>query len=198
MEISQKKFMFGTRHIAVDENKVTVKIEKFNLNNEYSFDIEVLSEHYNRIKKFPYDWLCVIIVATIIDISFVIRSFYAREQLIILVPVMFITIGWIISIVKFWKNSINSILFFNRFDGSVVLELFYNYPSQVEFSDFVEFIKKKISVISEQKKNTQKSFSFELREIVKLKEDGLLDEQEFKILKDKLINKTVESGKIGF
>jgi len=200
MEISQKKFLFGKRHITIDENKVTVAIEKFNSKNEYSFDIEVISEHSNQIKKIPQDWLGAIIVVTLINIFLVIWLFHVPGDGKPAVAV-FLTVFafvWIICLVKLRMNSINSLLFFNRFDGNVVLELFRDHPNHTEFTAFVEFLKKKISVSYEQQKNLKKSFSYELHEIVKLKEDGLLDEREFKILKEGLINKTVEPAKIGF
>jgi hypothetical protein len=83
-------------------------------------------------------------------------------------------------------------MFLNRFTGQPAVVLFTGKPDRATFQDFVAEFAKRINAATEAKKKEMGAIpgglAHEIRELVKLRDEGLLSHEEFRQAKAKLLD----------
>jgi len=98
----------------------------------------------------------------------------------------------LVSAMRIAARRLDCTMFVNRFTGEPAVVLFTGKPDQATFSDFVAEFAQRITAATEAKKKEigalPGGLAHEIRELVKLRDEGLLSHQEFKHAKAKLLD----------
>jgi len=95
------------------------------------------------------------------------------------------------------KQSYDLVIFRNPYSGGQIAFL-NNVPTPEEFRSFIDILVSEIKANRIAPYQPMKSLSDELRNLAKLKDDGVLTEDEFRVAKQNLINAAKEPGPVGF
>lgn len=122
------------------------------------------------------------------------RVMCATFAVITAVPVL-------ISAFRMWKDSFDIVVFFNRFNGEPVFNLFHAKPNPEEFRAFVGEITKRIKQagLESEKPEDSSSIPQQIQGFARLRDQGILTQEEFDKIKARLLGSLEnEPKRIGF
>ncbi|VAW91719.1 hypothetical protein MNBD_GAMMA23-104 [hydrothermal vent metagenome] len=169
--------IFNDKHIQVTTNNLVEE-------KSFSINLGLLEPWPVRHRKISIAWLAAVLyffISTIIYI-FYLTSNINSGLLGKLMPLIVIFIlATIASLIMFYYRSPNVTEFRSRYAGCVLLSFLYNKPTPEIFEKFIDEMRARILTASQNiKMDKRRMLVIELKELDRLKNEGILDEQRIK------------------
>ena len=183
--IQKSKAKSETRQFEIFNDK-HIQVTTSNLIEEKTFSINLglLEPWPVRHRKISIAWLAAIVyfaVSTIIYIAYLtthINSGLLSKLMPLIVIFILLTIA---SLIMFYYRSPNVTEFRSRYAGCVLIRFLYNKPSPEIFSKFIDEIRARILTASQNIKiDKRRMLVIELKELDRLKKEGILDSHHIK------------------
>ena len=195
LEIQQKAWFQGRRQLAVDDKKAVYTEKRLLRRQTISHDLHYLDPDPVVLKTAPTDWLAVAIISGLILLSCVGCALAIDDEDTRVASIVFAVLAAVfllISAMRIASRKVDCTMFLNRYTGQPAIVLFTGKPDQAAFQDFVAEFAKRIHAATEAKKKEMGAvpggLAHEIRELVKLRDEGLLSHEEFKQAKAKLLD----------
>lgn len=203
MRITQKKFLKGWRTFElVDDSTLRLEWKLGRQLQERSIDLTGFES--NPIHDRHSD-----IIALIVGILFALPAvflfaslFWVDQGAIIAIFVFAFALAGIsgFAIRQYSMRTYDVITFAHAYTGET-FSFFVDEPNPTEFKEFVEELKKRIQKLqhtSVPPPRAPQSFSQELQSLAKLRDDGVLSEDEFNIAKKRILGEDSSAPLVGF
>ncbi|MCU0607906.1 MAG: SHOCT domain-containing protein [Candidatus Edwardsbacteria bacterium] len=201
--LKQKARYSGTQEFALlDDGMLDVYTKDGGKTHQFKIDLAALDPNYTRVRNIAYQWYIGIFGWLFFSVVFIawglsMGEAYVAKYILVVIGVL---IG-AMSFVSYMQATIRSrdvILFKVRNDPKSYLVLWNYLPDPESFSRFLEMLVKKISSVSiVPPGKTAGTFAAELVEIGRMREKGLLTDEEFILAKKRLLEPQDQGG-IGF
>ena len=195
IEIQQKAWFQGKRELAVDDKKAVYTEKRLLRRQTLSHDLHYLDPDPVVLKTAPTDWLAVAIGSTLILLLCIGCALAVDDGDARAASITFAVLAGLfllVSAMRIASRKLDCTMFLNRFTGQPAVVLFTGKPDQATFKDFVVEFAKRITAATEAKKKEMGAIpgglAHEIRELVKLRDEGLLSHDEFKQAKAKLLD----------
>ena len=195
LEIHQKAWFQGRRQLAVDDKKAVYTEKRLLRRQTISHDLHYLDPDPVVLKTAPTDWLAVAIGSALILLLCVGCALAVDDEDARAASITFAVLAGLfllVSAMRIASRKLDCTMFLNRFTGQPAVVLFTGKPDQATFKDFVVEFAKRITAATEAKKKEMGAIpgglAHEIRELVKLRDEGLLSHDEFKQAKAKLLD----------
>lgn len=183
--VQRSKAKSETRQFEIFNDKF-IQITTSNLVEEKSFAINLglLEPWPVRHRKISIAWLSAVLyfaISTVIYI-FYLTANIGSDLLGKLVPLIAVFILLTLaSLIMFYYRSPNVTEFRSRYAGCVLISFLYNKPSADMFEKFIDEMRARILTASQNiKMDKRRMLVIELRELDRLKKEGILNEQHLK------------------
>ena len=195
LEIQQKAWFQGRRQLAVDDKKAVYTEKRLMRRQTISHDLHYLDPDPVVLKTAPTDWLAVAIGSALILLLCVGCALAVDDEDARAASILFAVLAalfLLVSAMRIAARKLDCTMFLNRFTGEPAVVLFTGKPDLATFKDFVVEFAKRITAATEAKKKEigalPGGLAHEIRELVKLRDEGLLSHDEFKQAKAKLLD----------
>ena len=183
--VQKSKAKSETRQFEVYNDKF-IQVTTSNLVEEKSFNVNLglLEPWPVRHRKISIAWLSAVLyfaISTVIYI-FYLTAHIGSDLLGKLVPLIAVFILLTIaSLIMFYYRSPNVTEFRSRYAGCVLISFLYNKPSADIFEKFIDEMRARILTASQNiKMDKRRMLVIELRELDRLKKEGILNAQHLK------------------
>lgn len=199
--LEQKLFLRGRQKFELTEDDhIEVTFQDFSVHRKFKLPIWQIDPEPERIKYREGGTILGIWIFGILWIGTLIGAIFINDvgarMAIIFFPGLLFSIPFVACIVKFKKKSLDCLSFALRDGGA--LHIWHEKPDAKTFHAFCEELSRRAKGgFQTEVHKTDKSLSAEIRELAKLKADGVLSDAEFERAKTKLID-TAGERKIGF
>jgi len=195
LEIQQRAWFQGKRRLVVDDKKVVYTDKRLLRRQTISHDLHYLDPDPVVLKTAPTDWLAVAIGSALILLLCVGCALAIDDDDARLASILFAVLAGLFLLASAGRiaaRRLDCTMFLNRFTGEPAVVLFTGKPDQATFNDFLAAFAQRINAATEAKKKEMGALpgglAHEIRELVKLRDEGLLSDQEFKHAKAKLLD----------
>lgn len=175
--------IFNDKHIQITTNNL---IEE----KSFSINLGLLEPWPVRHRKISIAWLSAVIyfmLSTTIYIFYLVTNI-GGDLLSKLVPLIVVfTLLTISSLIMFYYRSPNVTEFRSRYAGCVLIRFLYNKPNPDIFEKFINEMRARILTTSQNIKiDKRRMLVIELRELDRLKKEGILDDATLKLAHDRV------------
>lgn len=183
--VQKSKAKSETRHFEIFNDKY-IQVTTSNLVEEKSFNINLglLEPWPVRHRKISIAWLSAVLyfaICTVIYIFYLtahIESGLLGKLVPLIAVFMLLTIA---SLIMFNYRSPNVTEFRSRYAGCVLISFLYNKPSHEIFDKFIDEMRARILTASQNiKMEKRRMLVIELKELDRLKKEGILNEHQLK------------------
>ena len=195
LEIQQRAVFQGRRQLAVDDKKAVYTEKRLLRRQTISHDLHYLDPDPVVLKTAPTDWLAVAIVSGLVlllCVGFALAMDDEDARVASIVFAVLAALLLLVSAVRIASRKIDCTMFLNRFTGQPAVVLFTGKPDQATFNDFLAEFAKRITEATKAKEKeigaVPGGLAHEIRELKKLRDEGLLSHEEFKQAKAKLLD----------
>jgi len=188
VELSYKVGLFGRERYVLQEKEILVSFDGILRGSEYRLALAQMDPRQVRHRNLPLGWGLAVMACAVTAVALLIGAFaFARsgDRLPVALASCLPLTGLAISAIQFVRHSRNSVIFCNAYSGAGVLALRWQRPDPKAFEAFVRELQARIRRSREQAQ--QGALASELRGLEKLKHEGVLNEQEYRAAKAKLL-----------
>lgn len=203
MELKQSIFLKGSRQLKLmPDDTLRVEIRSDGAVSEFSIPLCTLDPSPMRKKQPPSKFVFGFVVCAFLLLgSFAAQLFAVSDIRIVLGVLSFLLmLPFGFSLYRLWRFTYDITVFYDRSSGQAAFTLFTDKPDPSTFREFVSHLTKQIKSADMRDPNGRAdSIAAELQSFAKLKEQGILTEEEFKTIKQRLLDKlNTGTAVIGF
>lgn len=159
---------------------------------KYHLNLSMMEPWPVRHRLIAWRWLLALLYSGTTALAFILYVIFnpgmgtLGRLLPIIVIFVLLTLG---SLVLFLYRSPNVMEFRSRYGSAVLISLLYKKPDATRFKSFVEEIKQRILAASGQVKIDKKQMlAIEMKEMRRLRDEGVLSREDFQRAKDRLMS----------
>lgn len=204
MEIRQSIFLKGNRSVRImPDDTLSVAVRSGGAVTEYSVPLRALHESPVRTRQPPAQFMLGFVVSSFLLTGALVAQLFAStgEMHALFGFLAFLALlPFGVSIYRFWRYTFDITSFQFRSSGQTAFNLFTDKPDAQTFQQFRDLLIKQIKNAQLHDVDRQSdSVSAQLQSFAKLREQGILTEEEFQNIKTRLLGTLMPpSGPIGF
>jgi hypothetical protein len=190
--LAQKSAVTGEQRSFEIYNKKFLRIYTRKLRHKSKYDLRLgMMEPWPiRHRRVSWRWLGILAAMTLSTVVTAGYAYFQRSTVDygVMVPVLVGLVFFsLATLFVFFVRSPNVTEFRSRYGGCVLISLFYNNPNNKEFSGFVETLKKRILVASQElAANKPQMLALELQELRRLSSEGVVADTDYAKAKDRI------------
>jgi len=204
MELRQSIFLKGSRYVCLmPDNTLSVAIKADGAISEFSVPLRLLDDSPVRTKQPPSKFFLGFTVCAFLLVGLLVAQFYAsafevRALLGVLGFLVLLPFGF--SIYRIWRFTYDITSFYYKSSGQVAVSLFTNKPDIQTFEGFRNHLIKQIKATADSDtQHNSDSIAAQLQSFAKLKEQGIVTDEEFQNIKARLLSTVTSApGTVGF
>ena len=204
VELNQSKFLKGTRKVRLmPDDTLSVAIKANGTISEYSVPLSMLDDSPVRTKQPPSKFIFGAVISGFIFLGLLFAQVFAADiEIHILLGVLaflaLIPFGF--SLFQTWRLTYDITTFYYKSSNQIAFTVFTDKPDTETFKTFMATLVKQIkSIQTKDEGHSSDSVAAQLQSFAKLKEQGILTDEEFQSIKTRLIAAVAPpSGPVGF
>lgn len=192
------KQVFETRE---DDTIIVTTQTRFSL-NQYSLPLAAIDPDPSRIKRYPKQWVaaaCFFGLFSIFWLYVLVKFSDATDYVGYAVCLTFFSVLFATACYQLKKQNQDSLIFYSKANGQPIFSLWYARPSMKCFDEFVSALTSRVRLVCDGAKlPTTGNVVEEIRQLKKLKDEGILTDAEFESSKKKLLDSLGGQKPLGF
>jgi hypothetical protein len=188
VELRYKVGLFGRERYVLQEKELLVSFDSILRSSEYRLGLAQMDPRQVRHRNLPLGWGLAVVACAVAAIALLVGAFAfagGRDRLPVALASCLPLFGLVVSAIQFVRHSRNSVIFCNAYSGTGMLALRWQKPDRQTFEAFVRELQERIRRSREQAQ--EGALASELRGLEKLRNEGVLNEQEYRAAKAKLL-----------
>jgi hypothetical protein len=188
VELCYKVGLFGRERYVLQERELLVSFDGVLKTSEYRLGLAQIDPRQVRHRSLPLGWALALVACAVAAVALLVGAFaFAKgaDRLPVALASVLPLFGMVVSAVQFARRSRNCVVFFNAYSGAGVLTLRWQRPDPQTFQAFIKELQARIQRSREQ--TQEGALASELRGLERLRNEGVLNEQEYRAAKAKLL-----------
>lgn len=204
LEISQRLFLKGARKLRFNaDDMLSVTVSQNGHVNEFSVSVALLGESPSRVRQPASKYLAGVLVFGLITLASFLAAVFTSNadarasfgifSFLFLFPTA-------LAVFRMWRGTYDLLIFYNRFNGQPVFNMFHDCPTSEACQGFVSELVKRIKLKAlDAPLADPTSIPNQLQGFARLRDQAILSEEEFQSIKSRLLQRVSDApAKLGF